>query len=166
MLVLGAVACGDDGGAAGDTSASDGGTTSDTGDPGPIPARGGADLLAWLEAGGYRSWPRESAAHVSRGPHRTEVITYLSPELDASLAAGQTSHPLGAAAVKEAYTIEGELVGWDVGVKVDGAGVGPAAWWWYERINGVVMADDQGNAVCASCHGMGVDTVLTEYPLP
>src|SRR4051812_24096108 len=63
-----------------------------------------ADMNAFLQQRGYASWAKESAQHPSTGPHGGIVLTYVNPELDASLKAGNAEHPSGAAAVKEFYS--------------------------------------------------------------
>src|SRR5688500_17644255 len=99
-------------------SASSSGSSSSSGSPssasgGPttidgIPARDPAALNAWLKTKVYASWPKESAAHASTGPHSSSVLTHLSPKLDQSMSAGNAEHPKGSAAVKE-FLSNGEV---------------------------------------------------------
>lgn len=133
----------------------------------PVPA-GGAALNAFLAAGKYKSWPRESKPHASAGPHPTEVIAYLNPALEASLRGGAAEHPVGAAAVKELYDAAGKLNGWAVSVKV-AAGRAGAGWYWYEvfgtQPDARPVADGAGVPLCFGCHTPGRDYVLTPFPL-
>src|SRR5262245_38831605 len=70
--------------------------------PSPPPADPTA-LLAWLQAGNYLAWMRESAPHPSAGPHGGVVQTYVNDVLFESLSGQRDDHPAGAAAVKELY---------------------------------------------------------------
>ena len=62
-------------------------------------------LFSYLQAGTYKNLAaKESGQHATRGPHTKinwPVRVFLGPKLDASLQAGNTSHPAGSAAVKE-----------------------------------------------------------------
>ncbi len=90
------MACSDDasdGGGSGGTSGaagsggSAGGGSGCEGSPCDAPPEQAA-LLAFLQAGSYQSWNKESAAHTSTGPHATSVRTYVSPKLGKSLQDG------------------------------------------------------------------------------
>jgi hypothetical protein len=132
-----------------------------------VPATGDA-LNAFLAAGKYKDWPRESTRHASAGPHPSAVIAYLNPTLEASLRSGAAEHPVGAAAVKELYDAAGELNGWAVSVKV-ASGKAGAGWYWYEvfgtRPDARPVADGEGVPLCFGCHTPGRDFVLTPFPL-
>ncbi|MCY1006479.1 hypothetical protein OV079_13115 [Nannocystis pusilla] len=153
----------------------DGGTTSDasttspastTGDDDALPPTDSAEQLeAWLAAGVYESWPAESQIHASAGPHGGNVRTFVNPALAESLATGAT-HPQGAASVKELYG-DGtdEIVGYAVMVKLAPDSAGGDGWYWYERLDTTVYADDIGVNLCTGCHGGGSDYVLTPWPL-
>lgn len=133
-------------------------------DPMVVPTEAGA-LLQWLEAEPYLDWPGESAIHDSAGPHFGNVRTWVHPDLEASLAAGDAQHPSGAAAVKELYG-DGEVrLGWAVEVKLEDDSAGGDNWYWYELYEGGVLADGNGVGVCTGCHGGGQDYVLTPFPL-
>jgi hypothetical protein len=135
---------------------------------GDVPPTNGASLLKWLQAGSYKAWPKESAAHRSMGPHQTLVITYLSPALDKSLTAKSASHPKGSAAVKELLDATGKVNGWAVSVKTAAASDGGKGWYWYEILGASgsnVVAQANGVPLCVGCHTRGRDFVLTPHPL-
>lgn len=133
------------------------------------PPADSAALLKWLQAGAYKAWPKESAAHLSMGSHKVLVITYLSPALDQSLHAGSKAHPKGSAAVKELLGKTGQLSGWAVSVKTAADGDGGKGWFWYEILGTAagspVVAQAQGVPLCLECHVKGRDAVLSEHPL-
>ena len=90
--------------------------------------------------------------------------------MDASLKAGNDSHPAGAAIVKEMYDEKGDrLMGWAVMVKTGSESDGGKGWFWYETTNTEDAADTvaAGNGVpgCFGCHSVGTDFVLTSVPL-
>ncbi len=152
-------------GACGDTA-----TEGPTPSPGDVPTTA-PELFRWLEAGSYRGYVRESAAHPSAGPHPVTVITFLNEPLDRSLSAGNARHPRGAAAVKELYANDGALRGWAVMVKVRDDRQDGSAWYWYEvlsrdpsRANNPDFAG-VGLGLCVSCHTVGRDFVRIPYPL-
>lgn len=128
-----------------------------------LPPTDSAALLPWLEAGSYLAWDRESAIHLSAGPHGGDVRTYVNAALVASLAAGASEHPVDAAVVKELYD-DDEVVGHAVMVKV-ASGTGGATWYWYERVGSSMYADGVDESLCWSCHQDGADQVLTPFPL-
>ena len=86
------------------------------------------DLFQYLQKGSYKSFAaQESDKHPSAGPHTKvglPVRVFMDPLINASLAAGNTSHPLGSSIVKEMYDGDGDLQGWAVMVKTskDSAG--------------------------------------------
>lgn len=142
---------------------------------GPVPTDLGA-LFKYLGERKYESFShRESTVHPSRGPHAVfgrPVRTFLSDDLDASLKAGNASHPAGSSIVKEMYLEDGTtLEGWAVSVKTQDDSAGGNGWFWYE----VVSTSDPtqlgggqaGNGVplCTGCHASGRDFVLSDYPL-
>lgn len=138
------------------------------GDAGPAPSSAAA-LQAWLRTRTYAAWPAESAKHKSTGPHGGDVRVYLSPDLEASLAANAAQHPVGATAVKELFT-GNEVTGWAVGVKTEADSRGGAGWYWYEAFSTdetpSSTIEGQGKPLCAGCHTSGSrDQVLTPYPL-
>lgn len=129
----------------------------------------GAALLPWLQAREYASFPKESKVHASTGPHGGSVRTYITPSLEASLAAKATEHPMGAAMVKELYGSGSEVTGWAVAVKTAGSSAAGDSWYWYEIFGTTSatkpVADGKGLPGCKGCHSGGVDFVLSPYPL-
>lgn len=133
---------------------------------GESPPMGAASLLPWLESGRYRGWAAESGPHASAGPHFGKVRAFINPSLAASMGAADTEHRPGAAAVKELYGGGDRVRGWSVSIKLDGAGIGGARWYWFEYFDGRIVADARGAPLCASCHAAGRDFVLSTWPLP
>lgn len=136
--------------------------------PVAVPTNGGA-LLPWLQAREYAAFPKESKVHASTGPHGGSVRTYITPSLDASLAAKATEHPMGAAMVKELYGGGSEVTGWAVAVKTAATSAAGDNWYWYEIFGTTSatkpVADGKGLPGCKGCHSGGVDFVLSPYPL-
>lgn len=132
-----------------------------------------AELLEYLRKGSYKKFAaQESAQHPSAGPHTKyglPVRVFLDPKLDASLKAGNSTHPAGASAVKEMYDANNELAGWAVMVKTQSDSEGGKGWYWYEvtSTKAATKAFASGNGVplCFGCHSTGKDYVLTQYPL-
>jgi hypothetical protein len=136
-----------------------------------MPPTNPTELLAWLETGRYLAWASESGAHPSGGPHFGQVRTYVNDALFQSLAAGSSSHPAGAAAVKELYGSGGPVRGWSVSHKVQPDSADGDGWYWYERFRGTVYGEGIGNPICTGCHGSDFgsfrskDFVLAPFPL-
>jgi hypothetical protein len=130
-------------------------------------------LFSYLQAGSYKGLTaKESGRHPTRGPHTKfgwPVRVFLDPKLDASLKAGNTSHPAGSAAVKEMYDASGKLQGWAVMVKTSADSGGGKGWFWYEVTSttdgSTPVATGNGVPLCFGCHFTGRDFVLTDYPL-
>jgi hypothetical protein len=126
-----------------------------------------AALLRWLQAGSYLDWAAASGRHPSLGPHTSTVRTFLNDTAIASLEAGNSSHPVGTALVKELYGSSPTVVGWAVMVKVQTDSDGGRGWYWYEGAS----LSGTGLRVCTGCHGSDYrgltsrDFVLTPYPL-
>lgn len=119
----------------------------------------------FLVRGKYLSFAAESRLHQSEGPHFGRVRTFMNPLLAASLGNGRLTHPAGAAAIKELYKGGTQLAGWAVLVKVvegDGGGDG---YFFFEAIDGRVVAEGRGYPLCVSCHEAGRDMILTAFPL-
>lgn len=147
-----------------------------TADTGPVDSVVPTDperLHEFLKAGSYRSFPgQESDKHPSRGPHAKfswPVRVYLDAKINASLAAGNASHPAGSAIVKEMYSEDGsELVGWAVMVKTQADSASGQGWFWYETTNtedsNDVVGAGNGLPLCYGCHSTGKDYVLTSFP--
>ena len=147
-----------------------------TAEPGVVKAAVPTDndkLFKYLQKGTYKKLAaQESASHPSRGPHTKfgwPVRVFLDPVLDASLKAGNDSHPAGSAAVKEMYDADNKLQGWAVMVKTEDDSKGGKGWFWYEVTSTTDGSDPvaAGNGIplCFGCHGAGQDYVLTSYPL-
>jgi hypothetical protein len=135
----------------------------------PVPTQAKA-LGAWLVSGDYRTWAHESEPHPSEGPHGSEVKTFLSPTLVASLERGAGEHPRGAAAVKELYDERGRHVGWAVSVKIADRSRAGKGWYWYEVFSTDPGAKPDyagvGVKLCRGCHAEdSVDQVLITFPL-
>ena len=126
-------------------------------------------LLAYLRAGGYKSFGRESRRHPSTGPHGGEVLTYINPTLEDSLAAARSEHPVCAAAVKELFLGGDQVGGWAVFVKVREDSADGAGFYWFETMStdadAVPDYDGDGLSLCAGCHSAGADFVLIPFPL-
>jgi hypothetical protein len=129
-------------------------------------------LFKYLQKGSYKELAaQESATHPSRGPHSNfglPVRVFLDPLLDASLKAGNASHPAGSAVVKEMFSKENELEGWAVMVKTEDDSKGGQGWFWYEITSTTdpePFASGNGIPLCFGCHSTGNDYVLTSYPL-
>lgn len=157
------------GGQGGAGAATSSGGTGGAVSEGDVPAEQDA-LFAYLKAGEYKSFASESAAHPSSGPHSGDVRVFVNPLLDASLAAGNTAHPRGAACVKELGVKSGAPAGWAVFVKTEDDSQGGDGFYWYEILNTVDGSNPpfagQGEAICKNCHGSGgVDFYLSAYPL-
>ena len=142
---------------------------------GPVPTDMGA-LFKYLNDRRYESFAQqESALHPSIGPHATfgaPVRVFLSDDIAASLAAGNTSHPEGSSIIKEMYESDGKtLMGWAVMVKTQEDTDGGNGWFWYEVVSTTdptkLGGGQAGNGVplCTGCHASGRDYVLSDYPL-
>ncbi len=135
--------------------------TADAGCPtadGGCPATGNADtppttnpaaIDAWLAAGSYKTgtWKCEAEPHAGRAPSPHGQNRVCS---NAKLSAhGAGEFPIGSANVKEIYT-GANITGLAIALKT-AAGAGEA-WFWYERLNGSVVANGLGVPGCAGCH--------------
>lgn len=129
----------------------------------------GVEMNAFLQKKAYGAWVKESKIHTSTGPHGNLVLTFLNPELDASLKAGNAEHPVGAASVKEFYDGANKVNGWAAYVKTQAASDGGKGWYWYEVFDATPGADPAseglGDTTCTGCHARGRDYVRIPYPL-
>lgn len=136
---------------------------------GTVPPAEPQALNRFLQAGTYKSWPRESAPHPSRGPHPVTVLTYLNPAMQASLAAGRKDHPAGSAIVKELFDDQGKIRGWAVSIKTGAKSRLGKGWYWYEVLSPAANAKadyaGRGLLLCSACHATGKDYVLSDFPL-
>ena len=175
LLALMLTACPDDGeaesGDTGDTHSHDTehdtehGSGDDTGTGGSIDVPTAAAAMAtWLSAESYSGWAAESAIHdgVGNSPHG-RVQVYFNEALTASFDAGNTTHTVGSASVKELYDAMDNRTGWAVMVKIADNDT-PESWYWYLDAAGSVM-DGNGLGGCDGCHSAGTDRVTTVYPL-
>ena len=143
-----------------------------TGVNSPVPTAN-RELFKYLQSGRYKKFAaKESGNHPSAGPHTKvgwPVRVFLDPVLDASLKAGNTQHPTGAAAVKEMYNADGRLQGWAAMVKTQADGASGRGWFWYEITSTTdgssPVASGNGVPLCFGCHFSGKDFVRTGYPL-
>lgn len=119
----------------------------------------------FLVQGKYLAFASESRLHQSEGTHFGLVRTFINPLLYNSLAANNREHPQGAAAVKELYKGGQQLAGWAVMVKVASQGNAGDGYFWFEAIDGRVVAQGTGVPQCAQCHEVGQDLILTGFPL-
>jgi hypothetical protein len=141
-------------------------------DPGPessgddltdpeLPARGTADLPAWLAAGYYLAWHCEPEAHAPRAPSphgRNRICNNAALHA----ATGTSAFPAGAASVKEIF--DDNVMGYAITRKL-GDGTGGDTWYWYEANPDHVYANGPGKASCISCHGGAArDYVFTVVP--
>jgi hypothetical protein len=133
------------------------------------------ELFSYLQAGTYKSFAREAEPHTSVGPHpspalqpSSNVVAFFNSPVDASLKAGNATHPKGAAIVKEFYDPDGQLSGWAVSVKTAEDSQNGQSWYWYEVLSTTDGSDPvaaaNGVALCAGCHSTGKDFVLSKYP--
>ncbi len=134
--------------------------------PDQVPPIETAALEAWLDEGSYVTWPAESAPHESTGPHFGSVRSWVNDVLHDSLEAGNATHPVGSASIKELYGGDGSdsALGYSVMVKVT-EGSGNDTWYWYEGYQGRVFGDGVGASICTGCHGDGQDFFLSPFPL-
>lgn len=144
-------------------------TPSPSPDP-QLPPASRTALTEWLRAGPYTRWTAESGVHESLVHGR--VRTYLNDAILGSLQDGLPSHPRGAAVVKELYDAGDRRVsGWAVMIKLDDDSAGGRGWYWYENIDGSIVAAGSGVPVCTGCHASNYrgltsrDFLLTPYPL-
>ncbi|MEO7736372.1 MAG: hypothetical protein ABIY55_35770 [Kofleriaceae bacterium] len=128
-----------------------------------LPARGTADLPAWLAAGYYRAWHCEPEAHDARAPSphgRNRICNNAALH-----AAGPGAFPAGAASVKEIS--DGGTMSFAVSRKLSDA-TGGDAWYWYESNPSDpdhVYANGPGIPGCTGCHGGAArDYVFTVVP--
>jgi len=135
---------------------------------GPLTNLQGSGLQDFLaNADNYASWTHDSSVHPSAGPHGM-VQTYFNPTLAASMAAGNTQHPVGSVAIMRVYLADKTTpVGHAVLAKAS-AGTDAGTWFFYS-------ADDDGHTAsilglgntatdCAACHQTGKDYIRSTLP--
>lgn len=116
-----------------------------------VPPRGEGDIDDWIAAGHYLAWRCEPMPVDVRfgSPHRPQTRTCNNVKL-APTGTGELA--IDAASVKEMYDDAGGIKGFGVSRKVTVGGAD--GWYWYEKINGNVLADDMGPPAgsCSGCH--------------
>jgi hypothetical protein len=158
-----------------DEAAEEGATASATPTGADVVPTNKDELFSYLQAGTYKSFAREAEPHTSVGPHpspaaqpSSTVVAFFNGPMDASLKAGNATHPKGAAIVKEFHDSDGQLSGWAVSVKTAEDSQNGQGWYWYEILSttdgGDPVAAANGVALCAGCHATGKDLVLSKYP--
>jgi len=135
--------------------------------PPTIPAEKVA-LFTWLQEGNYSEWAHDAVVHDSPSPHK-RVKIFLNDILSASMAAGNTAHPIGAASVKETYTGD-EYIGWVVEIKTQDDSDGGKGWYWFkadktDTPENITVAEN-GFAGCTGCHSNGNDYVMVTELIP
>ncbi len=132
-----------------------------------LPPRNPGALIAWLQAGAYRSWTPEPAVRPSFTAHGSNVRTWLSPVLVEDLRAGRSPFRKGAAMVKELY-FDGQeqVIGFSVMRKVrKRSGRRGRGWYFLETFDGVapITRPGRGTPVCVGCHRSGEDYYLLGF---
>ena len=158
-----------------DEAAEAGATVSETTTGADVVPTDKDELFSYLQAGTYKSFAREAEPHTSVGPHpspalqpSSNVVAFFNGPMDASLKAGNATHPKGSAIVKEFHDSDGQVSGWAVSVKTAEDSQNGQAWYWYEVLSTTDGSDPvaaaTGVALCAGCHSTGKDLVLSKYP--
>ena len=126
-------------------------------------------LLDWLNGGYYNTWASQATTHPSFGPH-DDVKVFYNEILNASMKAGNKSHPIGSTSVKEQHK-DGKHYGWSVAIKIEEESAGGDGWHWFETLDKTDMAkiafNGIGEVACTGCHNRpgNVDLILSGYPL-
>lgn len=148
-------------------------TTSPAGDASaPPPATGGdaetpatgdaATVKAWLESKAYTKWACEPAPHPGRAGTGHSANRICSNGLLSRHGAGE--YPVGAASVKELYATPQSAAPYGHAVMVHAQAGGCDTWFYFEQVNGNVVADGVGVDGCAGCHeGAGTDATHTGH---
>lgn len=161
-LLIFAAACGDSDPAASPDAGTDAASEAQT------PPSGAAAVQAWLTAAHYQSWHCEAAPHPARAPSphgRNRICN--NDALHGSTGTGP--FPIGAASVKELLDASDQIIGYAV-YRKDAEGTDGANWYWYEDMNGQVVADGNGGSgtartICVDCHSHAPrDFVFTIAP--
>ncbi len=123
-----------------------------------------AEAAAWLAKGHYKTWKCEVDGHAARSPSPHGRNRICNNSKLTTTSAG--NYPVGAASVKELIATDGgtAITGYAYGLKIAaGASMG-ASWYWYEKNDGMLIANGKGNkagnetTVCTGCHqGAGSD---------
>lgn len=148
------------------------------GDAQTPPMNSDAVVSAWLAGGAYLGWKCEPAAHDARSPSphgRNRICNNTKLTMTAT-----GNYPAGAASVKEILPTDGgtTITGYAIGLKLVAGPSTGASWYWFEKDNGVLIANGKGDkagnemAVCTGCHAgagsdaqhSGRDFVYTQVP--
>lgn len=121
-----------------------------------------AATQAWLQAFAYRTWSPQTEIRAT-GEHGGERL-YFNHLLAASVKAGATEHPIGAAAVRELYSGDlRRLKGFALMVKTGPSGPVGEGWFWFEIFGTTAEAEptvaEHGARGCVGCHAHAVDFV-------
>jgi hypothetical protein len=107
-----------------------------------------ATIATYLTGNGYKQWTGKKALYTS-GTHGS-VQSYFNKALVDSLAAENTTHPVGAAVVKE--ILKGDTVlGHAVMVKSQSSSEA-TSWTYYEVLTSGTDIYGEGHSSCISCH--------------
>ena len=129
-------------------------TYPDFGTVGGVPTHA-PELLEYLQAGQYQSFPLQSEAVYSTSHGATRL--YFNSILADSLEADNADHPEGAVAIRENFwsVDEADLVGWEAAIKIQPDTADGDGWFWY-TINIITGTQPSyartGAAYCLSCH--------------
>jgi len=127
------------------------------------PPADAAQLGGWLDAGHHLQWSETPLRPGTDTPLFRRI--YFNDALSGSLSRGDTSHPVGAAAVRELYDPDGStLVGWAVMIKVDDTGA-PTDWFFYEHYEPdepqtPPLVGERGAPGCVGCHSHATDMIM------
>lgn len=124
-------------------------------------------LFSYLSDKTYQNFThKEKEKHPSAGPHTQyglPVRVFYNDTMSASLKAGSTEHPKGAAIVKEMFDADENLSGWAVMVKTHDRTDDGKGWFWYEVTSttdsNALAATGNGVTGCSGCHTVGIDMV-------
>jgi hypothetical protein len=130
-------------------------------DPEVVPAEPEA-IKEWVQALAYRSWQAQSPVHAT-GEHGGARV-FFNKKLAASMAAGASEHPIGAAGVRELYESDlATLRGFALMVKTGPSGQAGEGWYWFEMFGTTAetrpLVAEHGSRGCVGCHAAGVDFV-------
>lgn len=130
-------------------------------DPEVVPAEPEA-IRAWVQALAYRSWQAQSPVHAT-GEHGGARV-FFNKKLAASMAAGASEHPIGAAGVRELYESDlSTLRGFALMIKTGPSGQAGEGWYWFEMFGTTAetrpLVAEHGSRGCVGCHAAGVDFV-------
>lgn len=122
-------------------------------------------LFNWLAKKKYANYEAESNIHQSASvAAHGDVRVFANDKLTASMTAGNRTHPVGSAAIKELHK-DGSHIGWAAMLKTK-EGAGGDSWYWYENLSTTdsakPVAAGLGASLCTGCHSGGNDFVLTE----